>query len=99
MTGGAAVAGWMHAVDISLLHEDLGAGRTTFKPGVAAAPGVSSVASSPSLTLSNDNRRQSGSIAFRINRLHPYRLLSASALMSIEFDEYLAAEDTVTLVE
>ena len=99
MTGGAAGAGWMHAVDISLLPEDFGAGRTTFRPGVAAAPGVSSVASSPSLTLSNDNRRQSGSIAFRINCLHPYGLHSASALMSIEFDEYLAAEDTVTLVE
>lgn len=88
----AAVAQSVDNGDLLMLVGDLGAGKTAFTQGFAAALGVSAPVTSPTFTLAN---RYEGSLV--INHLDVYRLTDLSEARDLAIPELL--EQGVTLIE
>lgn len=88
----AAIAGHACHSDIVVLDGDLGAGKTAFVQGFAAALGVADPVTSPTFTLAN---RYTGSLT--VNHLDVYRFDSAAEAEDLAIPELL--DDGVTLVE
>ena len=85
---------------IVLLDGDLGAGKTTFAQGFAAAYGVLGPIPSPTFTIINEYEGdQVGQPKPRLFHIDLYRLTNLEDLESIGWDELLAIRDAVTLVE
>lgn len=88
----AAVASLAAAGDLVVLGGDLGAGKTAFVQGFAAALGVTDPVTSPTFTLAN---RYVGCLV--VNHLDVYRLESLAEMEDLAVAELL--DDGVTLVE
>jgi tRNA threonylcarbamoyladenosine biosynthesis protein TsaE len=88
----AAVAPLVRQGDLVLLVGDLGAGKTAFTQGFAAALGVDEPITSPTFTLA---RSYQGKL--QINHLDVYRLESAQEAEDLGLGELLEAG--VTLIE
>ncbi|MFY7999306.1 MAG: tRNA (adenosine(37)-N6)-threonylcarbamoyltransferase complex ATPase subunit type 1 TsaE [Candidatus Kapaibacteriota bacterium] len=88
--------------DIIALYGDLGAGKTEFVRGVCDFFSVGDIVSSPTFTiinsysgvLPNDDEDE-----IRIYHLDLYRINSERELSEIGFDECMAAEDAIKLIE
>jgi tRNA threonylcarbamoyladenosine biosynthesis protein TsaE len=90
---GAAVGAVLRPGDVVLLAGDLGAGKTTFAQGVAAALGVDGPVTSPTFTIVHE---YDGRIP--LAHVDVYRLESLAELYDLGFEEIV--DDTrVTLVE
>ncbi len=89
---GAAVASTSVVGDVVVLVGDLGAGKTAFVQGFAAALGVTSAVTSPTFTLAN---RYAGEMV--VNHLDTYRFESVDEAADLALSEIL--DDGVTLVE
>ncbi len=89
----AALAGLLDAGDVLVLAGDLGAGKTTFTQGLAAALGVTTPVTSPTFTLVHE-------YAGRIPVVHidVYRLEHLQEVHDLGFDE-LVGGDAVAVVE
>jgi len=87
---GAAVAGLLSPGDVVSLTGDLGAGKTTFVQGAAAALGVTQPVLSPSFTLV---REYEG--ARPISHLDVYRLDRLQDVLDLGFEEMLDRGATV----
>ncbi|MDE0065493.1 MAG: tRNA (adenosine(37)-N6)-threonylcarbamoyltransferase complex ATPase subunit type 1 TsaE [Acidimicrobiaceae bacterium] len=87
-----AVAGLVDDGDLLLLVGDLGAGKTAFTQGFAAALGVSAPVTSPTFTLAN---RYEGRLI--VNHLDVYRLEDLVEARDLAIPELL--EQGVTLIE
>jgi tRNA threonylcarbamoyladenosine biosynthesis protein TsaE len=87
-----AVAGLARDGDLLVLVGDLGAGKTHFTQGFAAARGVSDRVTSPTFTLAN---RYEGDIV--VNHLDAYRVEQLTEAEDLALPELL--EDGVTLIE
>ncbi len=87
-----AVAGLVDDGDLVLLVGDLGAGKTAFTQGFAAALGVSAPVTSPTFTLAN---RYEGRLT--VNHLDVYRLEDLVEARDLAIPELL--EQGVTLIE
>src|SRR5437773_11124763 len=83
---GAAVAGLLSPRDVVSLTGDLGAGKTTFVQGAAAALDVREPVLSPTFTLI---REYQGQEALRIYHLDVYRLDRLQDVLDLGFDEIL----------
>lgn len=97
---GAALAGVVRAGDVLLLHGDLGAGKTTFTQGFAAALGVREAVQSPTFTFVATHA--AGAAGRGIERLHHldlYRLEDPGELEGIGWEAYLADPAAVIVVE
>lgn len=81
----AEVAGVLAPGMVVALHGDLGAGKTTFMQGVAAALGISRPVTSPTFTLSNEYETP----AFKLVHMDLYRLGGADDLQAIGYHEHL----------
>ena len=88
----SAVATLARPGDLVLLVGDLGAGKTAFTQGFAAALGIDEPITSPTFTLV---RSYAGKV--RLNHLDVYRLESSSEADDLALGELL--EDGVTLIE
>ena len=88
----AAVAPLVRHGDLLLLVGDLGAGKTAFTQGFAAALGVDEPITSPTFTLA---RSYQGKL--QVNHLDVYRLESAQEAEDLGLGELL--EDGITLIE
>ena len=80
--------------EIILLSGDLGAGKTTFTKGLAAALGVQDEVTSPTFTIMNvyeDGK-------FKLNHLDMYRIEREEDLYEIGVEEAMT-EDTITVIE
>lgn len=86
--GAAATAG-----DVFVLTGPLGAGKTVFARGLAAAMGITDPITSPTFVISRIH------LGERLNFVHvdAYRLGEGSGLGDLELDEYLV--DSVVLIE
>lgn len=90
----ARVAALVRAGDVLVLSGDLGAGKTTFTKGFAAALGVVAPVTSPTFTLVHT---YDGS-ALRIHHLDVYRLDRTGELFELGLDEMLE-DEAVMVVE
>lgn len=88
----AALSGMLEDGDLLALIGDLGAGKTAFAQGLAAALGVPDRVTSPTFTLA---ARYRGRLVF--NHLDVYRIDSASESRDLGIEELL--EDGVTVIE
>lgn len=80
----SALAPLLHPGDVVALTGDLGAGKTVFVQGAAAALGVKSRVTSPSFVLM---REYQGDLP--VLHLDVYRLNSLQELIDLGFEEYL----------
>ena len=86
--------------DVILLHGDLGAGKTTLAQGTAEALGVEGAIQSPTFTLVSEYpARLADGTAVTLFHLDLYRLHDAEELGDIGWDELIAADAGVTVVE
>ena len=89
---GGAVAAVVDTCDVVVLVGDLGAGKTAFVQGLAAALGVTTPVTSPTFTLAN---RYEGRLV--VNHLDVYRFDGPEEVTDLALPELL--DEGVTLVE
>ena len=90
---GAALAPALLPGDVISLSGDLGAGKTAFVQGLAAAIGVKQRVTSPSFTLVHEYEGR-----YPIVHLDVYRLNSIQEVLDLGFEEFLDP-DTIVIVE
>lgn len=88
-----AVAGLFRPGDVVVLTGDLGAGKTAFVQGVAAALGVPDRVTSPTFTLHHTYEGR-----LRLHHLDVYRLDNLGEVLDIDLPELLD-DDAVVLIE
>ena len=86
--------------DVVCLEGDLGAGKTTFTQGLAAALGVPGRVTSPTFCIVQEHRRQSAAVAGNRLLVHMdlYRLHGEDDVIAIGWEDYLA-EGAILVVE
>lgn len=85
---------------IILLHGNLGAGKTTFVKGIAAALGVAKTITSPTFTLMNIYELSaSGSKPHTLVHIDTYRLENEQELIDIGAEDYIGKPGTITIIE
>lgn len=89
------------AGDIVALYGDLGAGKTEFVRGICEYFQVSDIVSSPTFTIINsyEGIMPSDDEEIKLYHLDLYRINSEKELQEIGFDECLAAQDSIKLIE
>ena len=100
------LAGELKPGDVICLEGDLGAGKTTFTQGLAAALGVSGRVNSPTFCIVQEHRRQSnGQTVEQANdtpdylvHMDLYRLHDENDVIAIGWEDYLA-EGAILVVE
>lgn len=97
---GAELAARLAVGDVLLLHGDLGAGKTTLTQGIARALGVRGPVTSPTFTLVSEHRLPTPVRGIdRLYHLDLYRLNDPDELESIGYEDYLAPDDGVSIIE
>jgi tRNA threonylcarbamoyladenosine biosynthesis protein TsaE len=91
----AEVASMLQVGDVVLLHGDLGAGKTTFVQGMAAALGAGEHIQSPTFTLVAEHRIDLGIL----HHLDLYRLTDPDELEGMGYEELIDPVDGITVVE
>ena len=86
--------------DVVCLEGDLGAGKTTFTQGLAAALGVPGRVNSPTFCIVQEHRRLSSSVSSPSLLVHMdlYRLHDEDDVIAIGWEDYLA-EGAILVVE
>ena len=88
------LAGELKAGDIVCLEGDLGAGKTTFTQGLAAALGVTGRVTSPTFCIVQEHR---GPSAFLVH-MDLYRLHDEDDVLAIGWEDYLS-DGAILVVE
>ena len=96
---GTALAHWMQAGDVVLLHGDLGAGKTVFARGIARGLGVETPVTSPSFALVNEYALPPDSPLSFLFHLDLYRLVTLDDLETIGFSDITATPTGIAIVE
>jgi len=91
----AELAGSLRVGDVILLHGDLGAGKTTFVQGLAAALGAGERIQSPTFTLVAEHAITLG----RLHHMDLYRLNDPEELEGIGYEDFIDPEDGITVIE
>ena len=86
--------------DVVCLEGDLGAGKTTFTQGLAAAMGVPGRVNSPTFCIVQEHRRLASSVTTPSLLVHMdlYRLHGEDDVIAIGWEDYLA-EGAILVVE
>ena len=94
------LAGELKPGDVVCLEGDLGAGKTTFTQGLAAALGVSGRVNSPTFCIVQEHRRQSTAVGGTRLLVHMdlYRLHDENDVIAIGWEDYLA-QGAILVVE
>lgn len=97
---GQRLGRWLRIGDVVLLHGELGAGKTTLSQGIGQGLNVASPVQSPTFTLvlEHEGTAANGE-PIRLYHLDLYRLAGADDLDSFGFDDYLAPDDGISVIE
>lgn len=90
------------AGDVVALYGDLGAGKTEFVRGICEYFQVGDIVSSPTFTIINSYEGvlpEGDEEELKLYHLDLYRINSHKELQEIGFDECLAAQDSIKLIE
>lgn len=90
-----AMARHAHGGDVITLKGELGAGKTVFGKGFAAALGITDEITSPTFTIMN----QYEGAALRLCHIDAYRLGSGAEAYDAGLCDYIGEENTVCLIE
>lgn len=90
-----SVAATLQTGDVLLLHGDLGAGKTTFVQGLAAALGATEQIQSPTFTIVGEHETQLG----WLYHLDLYRLTDPDELESVGYSGFIEPVDGITVIE
>jgi tRNA threonylcarbamoyladenosine biosynthesis protein TsaE len=97
---GAELAQKLSAGDVVLLNGDLGAGKTTLVQGIATGLGIGEPVTSPTFTLVAEHPLPEPVRGIeRIYHLDLYRLTDPHELESFGYDDYLAPDGAISLIE
>ncbi len=91
----AELARRLRGGEVIWMEGDLGAGKTTFVKGLAAALGVEEVVTSPTFTFLRSYRGR----ALTLHHFDLYRAQDADALYELGLAEYLGESDAVCVIE
>lgn len=80
--------------EIILLNGDLGAGKTTFTKGLAAALGVKDNVTSPTFTIMKEYKGR-----LKLYHFDLYRIIDEQELDELGFDDYLNDNEAVCVIE
>jgi tRNA threonylcarbamoyladenosine biosynthesis protein TsaE len=89
----ASLAATLKPGDVLALHGELGAGKTCFIQGLAAALGAKRTVNSPTYTLINEYPGR-----IKLNHIDFYRIRHAHDALSMGLDEYFES-DAITAIE
>lgn len=88
----------LKAGDVVCLEGDLGAGKTTFTQGLAAALGVSGRVTSPTFCVVQEHQSQSSERPLALVHMDLYRLHGEDDVLSVGWEDYLS-EGAILVVE
>ena len=91
----STVAQQLRAGDVMILTGELGAGKTTFTQGLAAALGITAPITSPTFVLARHHTHPDGGL--NLVHVDAYRISGADELASLDLESWLA--DSVIVVE
>ena len=91
----ASLAAILQLGDVTLLHGDLGAGKTTFVQGLAAALGADDSIQSPTFTIVAQHATRLGTLY----HLDLYRLVDPDELEGVGYEGYIDPVDGITVIE
>lgn len=95
---GEELAAGLRGGDIVLLSGDLGAGKTELTKGIAVGLGVTDLVQSPTFALVDEHPAPALGPAGKLVHLDLYRL-DSSELDGIGWDDLMASDDNVVVVE
>lgn len=87
----------LKAGDVVCLEGDLGAGKTTFTQGLAAALGVSGRVTSPTFCIVQEHRSSCPTAPFLVH-MDLYRLKSEDDVLAVGWEDYLS-DGAILVVE
>ena len=93
---GALLAKHLKYGQVVALQGDLGAGKTTFTQGVAAALGAKRPVTSPTFTVAQEYRTPDGHWLYHLDM---YRIDDEMSAVAFGIEEYLFSPTAITLVE
>jgi tRNA threonylcarbamoyladenosine biosynthesis protein TsaE len=94
----AEFAATLKGGEVVALEGEIGAGKTTFVQGLAAALGAENLARSPTFTVMNVYPTNNEKIK-RIVHVDAYRLRTPNDLFNLGLEEWIGRPDSVVLVE
>ena len=97
---GNALARYLQAGDVVLLHGDLGAGKTVLAQGIAKGLGVTSGIQSPTFTIVQEHQGttvEGGAIT--VFHLDLYRLGGVEELEALGYERFIEPEDGISMIE
>lgn len=93
------VLGMLSPGDVILLSGGLGAGKSTFTRELCARMGVAEIVSSPTFTIINEYHGKLAGNELLVRHADLYRLDSADDLYALGFDEMIAEDGVLSLIE
>ncbi len=96
----ARIASTLKSGDILTLHGDLGAGKTTFTKGLAAALGITKTITSPTFAIMNVYELPAEKNGIKtLVHIDAYRLESPDEIITVGAEDYLGEPDTLCVIE
>lgn len=97
---GQKLAGKLKGGDVLCLYGELGAGKTTLVKGIAKGLGIKEKITSPTFAIMNVYEINNEQLTInKLTHIDTYRLKNEEELIEIGAEDYIGAEDAITVIE